>query len=544
MSAAPPNSTRPSRWQRTRWWVLWGLVLGVTGWIIWTGRQPPLVVSPETTRITSPLLSDGRPDYAAWLNEVASRGVTPENNAVVALVRFSGTGVLFERGTLEEDVEVSVFLQRLGIPAPAESNLCVPLDKLLESDQRQLVQGIREDPDTFQPSQHAKVVQWIAANDRQLTAFSADLRKCDRYYFPIVHSVKQLPPQGLLWERYIPVDLFADVTSLLRLRASQRRQSDDLDGAIDDAFTLLWLGRLVSRDVWSWSRWQQSGIENSGLNTLRDVLFSDELTAAHIDRIQQELAALPANGSLADIYELGERAAVLDFTCALRTAPDSPLFDQFIFSGTSAGTGIFWQRAGIELGRGEDINVLLRQVNLEYDRRRNALRLADPQARAAAVKDLYLSHTVLQDSVLLSINEELRRTLKMPTQKLDVTKRNFAAVRDEAEGRMYQFQLDEQSRFRVELVEVALALASFRLRHGRHPVALEELVPNFFDAIPQDPWTGNPLLYVPGGRGFSIYSAGINQTDELGWGVGETGSNGDDIRFGLNPDDNPGFPAK
>src|SRR5438477_955754 len=47
-------------------------------------------ISPETTYLTSPLLREGTPDYCAWLNEKASEGVTPENNAAVPLMKAIG----------------------------------------------------------------------------------------------------------------------------------------------------------------------------------------------------------------------------------------------------------------------------------------------------------------------------------------------------------------------------------------------------------------------------------------------------------------------
>ncbi len=39
----------------------------------------------DTTRITSPMLPDGTPDYGKWLNDEYGAGVTEQNNAAVAL---------------------------------------------------------------------------------------------------------------------------------------------------------------------------------------------------------------------------------------------------------------------------------------------------------------------------------------------------------------------------------------------------------------------------------------------------------------------------
>ena len=53
-----------------------------------TPAPPPrITVSHETTRILRPLRGDGYVDYVAALNQMASQGVTPKNNAAVLFVQ-------------------------------------------------------------------------------------------------------------------------------------------------------------------------------------------------------------------------------------------------------------------------------------------------------------------------------------------------------------------------------------------------------------------------------------------------------------------------
>src|SRR4051812_16314697 len=53
----------------------------------------PFTVGKETTRIVGPLRADGTVDYVAAVNELLSKGVTPENNGFVLwLETVSGTG--------------------------------------------------------------------------------------------------------------------------------------------------------------------------------------------------------------------------------------------------------------------------------------------------------------------------------------------------------------------------------------------------------------------------------------------------------------------
>jgi hypothetical protein len=68
-----------------------------------------------------------------------------------------------------------------------------------------------------------------------------------------------------------------------------------------------------------------------------------------------------------------------------------------------------------------------------------------------------------------------------------------------------------------------MALERYWLARGEYPKSLEELVPEFLAAAPEDPWSGKALGYVvidPAkdrqGRSFLLYSVGNDRTDNRG----------------------------
>src|SRR5215216_5287794 len=61
------------------------LILLVDQILVFSSRR--LTISPETTRLTSPILN-GHPDYLAALNTHYNGGVTRENNAAVLLLQL------------------------------------------------------------------------------------------------------------------------------------------------------------------------------------------------------------------------------------------------------------------------------------------------------------------------------------------------------------------------------------------------------------------------------------------------------------------------
>jgi hypothetical protein len=65
-------------------------------------------------------------------------------------------------------------------------------------------------------------------------------------------------------------------------------------------------------------------------------------------------------------------------------------------------------------------------------------------------------------------------------------------------------------------LHVAFALAAFRADHGRFPKQLSELAPKYLSKVPDDLFSGEPLIYRPADDGYLLYSVGINGQDDDG----------------------------
>jgi hypothetical protein len=69
---------------------------------------------------------------------------------------------------------------------------------------------------------------------------------------------------------------------------------------------------------------------------------------------------------------------------------------------------------------------------------------------------------------------------------------------------------------RQHLALAALAVERFRNETGRLPENIEELVPKFIEAMPEDPFTGLELEYSRTEKGYLIYSVGRDREDNGG----------------------------
>jgi hypothetical protein len=73
-------------------------------------------------------------------------------------------------------------------------------------------------------------------------------------------------------------------------------------------------------------------------------------------------------------------------------------------------------------------------------------------------------------------------------------------------------------RLQAELLcaKVALSAERFRLATGRLPTSLAELVPDYLEAVPSDPFDGQPMRFAVTDKGIVIYSVGEDLVDDGG----------------------------
>jgi hypothetical protein len=69
---------------------------------------------------------------------------------------------------------------------------------------------------------------------------------------------------------------------------------------------------------------------------------------------------------------------------------------------------------------------------------------------------------------------------------------------------------------RARCAVVSIAVERYRMKTGRTPSALSDLVPTYLDAIPLDPFGAEPVRYVARAGAYSVYSVGLNGKDDGG----------------------------
>jgi hypothetical protein len=65
-------------------------------------------------------------------------------------------------------------------------------------------------------------------------------------------------------------------------------------------------------------------------------------------------------------------------------------------------------------------------------------------------------------------------------------------------------------------LRLAIALEVYHRDHGAYPKTLAALAPKYLKAVPGDRFSAEPLVYKPAGKGYLLYSVGINGKDDGG----------------------------
>ncbi|MDP7304534.1 MAG: hypothetical protein QGG09_15625, partial [Pirellulaceae bacterium] len=84
-------------------------------------------------------------------------------------------------------------------------------------------------------------------------------------------------------------------------------------------------------------------------------------------------------------------------------------------------------------------------------------------------------------------------------------------------------------------IDAAIAIERFRRREGRLPESLDELIPEFLEAVPMDPFDGQPIRYLVKKDAYLIYTCGRDRAD--GGGIEDEGRTDDVIRIDLKSAD-------
>jgi hypothetical protein len=490
---------------------------------------PKVPIGKETTFATGPIDAGGYIDYEAALNDRLREKITPQTNAVVLLVKAFGPGPAgseYPPG----------FLKLVGMDElPAKGEYFYGLDQHLKD-------NLHLPPNEFdtvydQQSKATKrpwaiqdyphVGAWLIGNEKAL-AIVVEATTRPHYFLPRVTRRDANGKRDLLIGAPLPnVQKCRELAKALAARAMCRLNEGKDDQAWQDLLATHRLAALVS----SGSSLLEFlvGVAIDAVACQADLAYLEhaKLTAKQLQVRLKELQALPSMAPVAGKVDLEVRFTYLDSLQSL------------LRGGVTAIPGLTDAPNEVDLQEQKrilekiDWSPAFQEGNKWYDRMVAALKIKD---RAAREKQF---DRIDEELNALKINAEKEKELfaeltkpggqpdKVVSKAIgDVLIRLLMPAVRKVQG---AWERSEQIRYNVQ---IAFALAAYRLDNQRYPAKLDGLAPKYLAAVPLDVFTGKPLTYHPKDNGYLFYSFGENGKDDDGrWHTDEPAGDDPGVRM-------------
>lgn len=445
-----------------------------------------VTISPETTRITSPLNQAGYPDYVAALNAKYAQGVTVENNAAVPLLKLLSEDDAPESWT-------SRALPPLGIIALADKPRIQKFEDWVKANPP--ADGAASDADKGpedsldKPWTRAQQPRWSAYLDahREALALALEASRRERYYVPLLAPKATSAPGDMVQVLLPHLSKTRTASTLLCADAMLALGENDLQRAQDRTLAVLRLGRLSATGPTLIDQLVGMAIETRGHATLRAIVASGKLTPQQLESLRNALAQPMPAPQPDQAFDLGERYMMLDSFCWI--AKDGPMVMQMVNGGSvdnSLGT------TALRLFLPVNIDAGMRYTNTAYDQ----------IVAAVQMKDYHESRKALQN-----IEDVFSRQPRSVSTLFTRPHAVFVSLLLPSMQRIREVQ--EQLLVERELTQLALALAQHHATHNAYPEKLD---------LPRDRFAadGSSLRYRREANGYILYSVGPDGRDDKG----------------------------
>lgn len=533
-------------------WLLTALLAILLGWLyLLLGPNPEIIVSKETTHITTPLRPDGLPDFAQAIRERQKRGVTPENNAAVlfwqamgdpsgeeyaecsreqfeAMCHEIGLEDVPEEWTGHEELypaweeDLIEWLKAPGVISAA-ARKAWKLDDIDAQELRPLGQGIIDYYESFAAEVDSRAYSPWKSEELPV---HADWVEMNKWRFEILLKASERSRWYCVFPPEEEVDLRSDVfgtsVPLLSLRSAVRSLNiQSMQHLGEGRYHAAWYDL---RAILTFSNLMlQSGTlsDHSVAPALRGIvayslreLLAKPISASLAREILSDLTATPKPNvqSLIDMLEYERLRTLERVTNSLKNGRWGDLFYEHDPDSASdlalraQPMGIFLNRVSVDPNptlsafntRVSASVALLKKRGLnDVDRLDAAVALSqqDPASEPPTVGD-YLAAVALPS---FRAGLAAQHSIEM------------LAFREE-----YVLNANLKADVQMQLAQVAAALAAYRIESGEYPKKLESLVPKLLAKLPVGSYSLKPFGYRLTEDGYLLYAYGENCIDDGG----------------------------
>jgi hypothetical protein len=464
-----------------------------------------VTISKETTYITKPMRSDGYPDYTAMINQLFSRGVTPENNASVLFwkaigpdripsksreqfFKMLGMDLLPEKGNYCVHCDTNIFIKDATKPfnsQPSEDNYTLGFDQKDEAVKR-----------PWSKEEFPAFAEWLAINQQPLKLV-VESSKRSNYYEPfIIIGVdkygKNINTQTAAACQYHCCSEWLRMRSMLALHEHKHEK------AWEDILACHRLSRLFEQEPTIYGFLVGGWLELRTLEIELKYLQHVDLTMDQLVNIRKDIKQLPQIPSVSKRIDIGERLIQLDAICTIaREGPEATCINSFMDAEELQKMLKSWKSpsTGIII----DWNTVLRMVNSRCDKTAKAYQKVNRFERKKALAEINVEPVIQEDLSVEhadSFAHSFFHSCLLSSRCLE--------------------DLVDLIELNTNLLNLSFGIAAYHAEHNSYPSSLDDLVPKYIVEIPNDLYNDQKIHYKLNDNGCLIYSVGQNGRDDNG----------------------------
>ena len=468
---------------------------------------------PEGLVLKKPEMPKAAQGTLRTLNERLAKDLKPEDNAGVLLVQAFGEGAFDE--DLGTDTLDMMGITKVSKTGPrfifadeyVEKLGTIPEEQLRIESLRLQEKFLPASEKPWTQADYPTAAAFLDFNAKALELIIAASNK-PRYYVPLitVDEPPRLLSASLAIERRIPF-----ISRVLTARAMLRSASGDMAGAMDDLVACHKLARLLANgSPFDVSIAKAHLIDAIACRGEVALLETGKLAGKAAAEYQKRLAEIPPLPTAEIAADVGERAILrqeLEFVKSDQNSVRSffePLDDEeFKKLEGKRLAAIDWEAVFAEADRIQDRVV-------------KALATRDRKSQTEQFEALDADFAAWEksaDDVTKTLGETLDKDAKKGSRFIGESM--AMSLRPLYRQRRLT---DDRARVRRDMVEIGLALAIYRDKHGEYPSALTDLVNSgLLTSIPLDAHTDKPYEYKASEKNRAhLVSWGANTVDDAG----------------------------
>lgn len=350
--------------------------------------------------------------------------------------------------------------------------------------------------------QYPIVARWLDANRAALDVVTEASCK-DRFYIPLlVTGDVEQPTVFDAMLSHLPFS--RKIGRALLIRANCSIASGETDTAWSDILAVKRLGRLVADEPILISHLIGQAMDADATKAIAILVSETELNADSAGTMSAELASLNSFTTMLEALSLVDRFMMLDL--AQRDIVN------WLPSALPQPT-ILNDRKIELLAQHYDPNVLLRAINKEHDHAQLAFKM-DAYADASEYLDDQSKRWSDMYDAFVRILEGLEDREVSPRTQYLVSNGFVPLLTPSFRGAN---DVIWTIRVNHDFERIALAIAAHRADHGDYPLSLNDLIPEYINAIPPDRFNDEPLHYTrTEDGGARVWSVGPDLDDNGG----------------------------